>query len=127
MSTQTIRFIIVGILNTLVGLGVYAIYLYFVNNNYLQALITSHIIGVAHSYLWNNKWTFQQKNYSTRSVIKFVSVYAITFFVNLFLLTLLVDTIGMNKLIAQAIALFLTTVVSFFGHKYWSFRASKNS
>ncbi|WP_379157452.1 GtrA family protein [Paenibacillus sp. sgz5001063] len=127
MSTQTFRFVIVGILNTIVGFGVYAIYLHIINNNYLQALIASHIIGVAHSYFWNNKWTFQQKSYNTRSAIKFISVYAVTFFVNLFLLTLLVDTIGMNKLIAQAIALFLTTLISFFGHKYWSFRTSKNS
>lgn len=124
---QSIKFIIVGVLNTIVGFIVYAVYIHFIQDNYLHALISSHVIGVMHSYLWNNKWTFQQKKYNTISVIKFISVYVITFFVNLFLLTLLVDTIGMNKLIAQAIALFLTTVVSFFGHKYWSFRASKNS
>ncbi|OKP84620.1 hypothetical protein A3842_07920 [Paenibacillus sp. P3E] len=124
---QSIKFIVVGILNTIVGFAAYAAFIHFIIDNYLFALIFSHLIGVTHSYLWNNKWTFQQKSYNAKSGVKFFSVYAITFFVNLFLLTLLVDTIGMNKLIAQAIALFLTTGVSFFGHKYWSFRASKNS
>lgn len=127
MSTQSYRFIVVGFLNTFVGLVVYALYLHIVNNSYLEALIISHIIGVAHSYLWNNKWTFQQERYNVKSALKFVSVYVVTFLINLFLLTILVDTIGMNKLIAQVIALFMTTLVSFIGHKYWSFRSSKNS
>lgn len=127
MSNQSYRFIIVGVLNTFVGLAVYAVYLHIVNNNYLQALMISHIIGVIHSYFWNNKWTFQQGRYNIKSSLKFVLVYIVTFLINFFLLKILVDTIGMNKLIAQVIALFLTTVVSFFGHKYWSFRSSKNS
>ncbi|MEK4513000.1 GtrA family protein [Paenibacillus sp. FSL K6-2524] len=127
MKNQSIKFIIVGVLNTVVGFLVYAAFIHFIHNNYLQALITSHIIGVAHSYLWNNRWTFQQKKYNARSAVKFMSVYVVTFFVNLFLLAILVDTIEMNKLVAQAIALFLTTLVSFFGHKYWSFRTSKKS
>jgi putative flippase GtrA len=127
MKNQTIKFIIVGVLNTIVGFLVYAAYIQFIHSNYLQALIVSHIIGVAHSYLWNNKWTFQQGKSNARSAVKFMSVYVVTFFVNLFLLTILVDTIEVNKLIAQAIALFLTTLVSFFGHKYWSFRTSKHS
>ncbi|MEK3880306.1 GtrA family protein [Paenibacillus sp. FSL M7-0420] len=127
MKNSSVKFVIVGILNTIVGLSVYTLYLKLIQDNYLQALILSHVIGVVHSYLWNNRWTFQQKRYNAKSGMKFVFVYIVTFFVNLFLLALLVDTIGMNKLIAQAIALFLTTVVSFFGHKYWSFRSSKNS
>lgn len=124
---QSLKFIIVGILNTIVGFAAYAAFIHFMHDNYLQALIFSHVVGVLHSYVWNNKWTFQQKGYDAKSAMKFISVYAVTFLVNLFLLTLLVDTIGMNKLIAQAMALFLTTVVSFFGHKFWSFRSSKNS
>lgn len=127
MKNQSIKFIIVGVLNTIVGFITYAVYIQFIHNNYLQALIFSHIVGVAHSYLWNNKWTFQQKKYNARSAMKFMSVYVVTFFVNLFLLAILVDTIEMNKLVAQAIALFLTTLVSFFGHKYWSFKTSKHS
>jgi putative flippase GtrA len=110
-----------------VGFLAYALYIHFIHDNYLQALVFSHIIGVAHSYLWNNRWTFQQKEYNARSALKFMSVYIVTFFVNLFLLAILVDAIEMNKLFAQAIALFLTTLVSFFGHKYWSFKISKHT
>ncbi|WP_019635698.1 GtrA family protein [Paenibacillus fonticola] len=125
MGTQSIRFIFVGVLNTIVGFAFYALFIHLLNNNYLLALIFSHIIGVTHSFLWNNRWTFQQKGYNLDSAVKFFAVYVATFAVNLFLLFLLVDTMEMNNLIAQAIALLLTTVISFFGHKYWSFRTKR--
>ncbi|MNC77093.1 GtrA-like protein [compost metagenome] len=59
--------------------------------------------------------------------MKFLFVYVVTFFVNLFVLSILIDTIGVGKLIAQAIALFLTTAVSFLGHKYWSFKVAEKT
>ncbi|RCX19014.1 putative flippase GtrA [Fontibacillus phaseoli] len=124
---KSVKFIIVGVLNTLVGFVVYAGFIQFVNRNYFIALVFSHIVGVAHSYLWNNKWTFGQKNYQAKSAAKFVVVYIFTFLVNLFLLFILVDTMGTNKLIAQGIALFITTLISFFAHKHWSFQNKSES
>ncbi|WP_187355207.1 GtrA family protein [Paenibacillus tengchongensis] len=122
--SQSVRFIFVGILNTIVGFFAYAAYIFVLNDSYIQALIFSHIVGVIHSYLWNNKWTFQQKSYNGKSIVKFVSVYIVTFFVNLLVLSILVDTIEINKLISQGLALFITTIFSFVGHKYWSFKST---
>lgn len=124
---QSLKFIIVGVLNTLVGFIAYAGFIQYINRNYFLALVFSHVIGVAHSYFWNNKWTFGQKKYQTRSAVKFIIVYVFTFLVNLFLLFMLVDTMGTNKLLAQGIALFITTLVSFFAHKYWSFQNKAES
>ncbi|WP_334076782.1 GtrA family protein [Paenibacillus sanfengchensis] len=121
------KFIIVGVLNTIVGFITYAGFIQFVNRNYFVALVFSHIVGVVHSYLWNNKWTFSQKKHQAKSAVKFVLVYIFTFLVNLFLLFILVDTMGTNKLIAQGIALVITTLISFFAHKYWSFQNKASS
>lgn len=84
MKNPSVKFVIVGILNTIVGLSVYTVYLKFIQDNYLQALILSHVIGVAHSYLWNNRWTFQQKRYNAKSGMKFMLVYIITFLLTYF-------------------------------------------
>ncbi|WP_419886830.1 GtrA family protein [Paenibacillus sp. B-A-8] len=121
MNKQSLRFIIVGILNTIVGFTVYALYLKYINNNYLQALILSNIIGIIHSYIWNNNWTFTVKKFSMKSAMKFTSIYLFSFLINLLFLRILVDHMGMDKLLAQGISLFFTTLISFFGHKYWSF------
>lgn len=126
MKNQTIKFLVVGVLNTIVGFAVYAGTLHFFKVDYTFALVVSHVIGVIHSYIWNNKWTFGLKDYNMRSVIKFILVYMLTFLVNLLILSIFIDRLGINKFYAQVISLFLTTLISFLGHKYWSFRVSKS-
>jgi putative flippase GtrA len=121
MKGQSIRFLLVGILNTVVGYSVYYICLVLLDFNYVGSLTIAHIIGVVHSYIWNNKWTFKVTSIDIKSIYRFCSVYLISFLVNLIILSLLVQLGGVNKLISQAVALFITTLISYFGHKYWSF------
>ncbi|MNO35597.1 GtrA-like protein [compost metagenome] len=123
MTKQPIKFLIVGILNTIVGYSVYALYIFFIDKNYVHALLISHIIGVVHSYIWNRRWTFRQSHSSFGSIAKFVTIYIFTFLINLLLLSFFVDKMEVNTLVAQGIALFLTTLISYLGHKYWSFRS----
>ena len=54
---QLSKFSLIGILNTILGYGLFVIFLYWFN--YLVASIFSHIIAVTHSYLWNKFWTFK--------------------------------------------------------------------
>lgn len=121
----SIKFLLVGMSNTIISFVVYAIFIFFFEDKYVQALVLSHVVGILNSYILNNKWTFQQKSFSIVSVIKFIFVYTLSFFLNLIVLYLLVKSIEINKLMAQAIALSFTTVFSYLGHRYWSFKASK--
>ncbi len=121
MRVQSVKFIIVGILNTLVGYSVYFVCLRLFDIHYVISLTIAHVIGVIHSYIWNNKWTFQAKKIDFESIIKFSAVYVLTFLMNLLLLSVLVQIGGYNALISQLFALFFTTLISFVGHKYWSF------
>lgn len=117
---QTIRFGIVGVINTIVGYGVYFILLRF-KVFYVASLLISHIIGVTNSYFWNKYFTFKSSQKSFKEVARFVSVYAVTFAVNLVILMVMVEKIKLGKDIAQLIALFVVTAISFLGHKFWSF------
>jgi putative flippase GtrA len=117
---QTFKFGLVGLLNTLIGYGVYFILLRWIN--YLIALFIAHVIGVANSFFWNKYWTFKSKNKYHAEILRFVLVYAFTFIINVILLSLAVSKYHINAKIAQALILFLVTLISFFGHKYWSFR-----
>lgn len=120
---ESLKFMIVGILNTIVGFLTYFICVYFFEFHFTLALVISHIIGVCHSFIWNNKWTFKAGKVGSRSVLKFITVYGITFTLNLCLLSVLV--LFINQLFAQAISLMITTVISYVGHKYWSFRKNR--
>ena len=117
---QLSKFSFVGVLNTIVGYGAFFILLTWYN--YLLSLIISHIIGVTHSYVWNKYWTFKSDGIQINEFIKFNSVYVIVFVVNAITLIFLVDTLKFNPKIGQLFVLPIITIISFVGHKYWSFK-----
>lgn len=119
---QGSRFLVVGVLNTCVGVGTFYLLLWL-GFHYLIALTLSHIVGVTHSYIWNRRWTFRSSAPPARELPKFLTVYGVTYVVNFILLVALVEGARIPPAIAQLVALFVTTVISFLSHKFWSFRA----
>ena len=120
-SYQPIRFLFVGGLNTLVGYGVYALLVYL-GVNYLIANTVSTVVGVIHSYLWNRFFTFKSKNKALKEITKFVSVYIVSYLIGMFTLFIFKDKLNISPYIAGLINLVITTLISYFGHKYISFR-----
>lgn len=120
-SYQPIRFLFVGGLNTLVGYGVYALLIYM-GVNYLLANTISTIIGVAHSYLWNRFFTFKSRNKAIKEITKFVSVYIVSYLIGMCTLFIFKDKLNISAYLAGLINLVITTLISYFGHKYYSFK-----
>ncbi|WP_442951591.1 GtrA family protein [Paenibacillus sp. GYB004] len=122
MIQQSMKFVLVGVTNTIIS------YLVFIGcnllvDNYLVSLLISYIIGVVNSYFLNKNWTFRTpKTRNLSTIIKFITVYLCTFLVNLIILILLVDFLYFSASLSQAISLIITTMISFIGHKYWSFK-----
>ncbi|CAH1208495.1 hypothetical protein PAECIP111891_03230 [Paenibacillus allorhizoplanae] len=125
MQSQTIKFLIIGILNTVVGYLIYFLCLKFIDLNYMISLLCAHVLGVLHSYYWNSRWTFNTGRKTYKNLLKFSGVYVISFFINLLVLYIFINYLEQNALLSQVFALFLTTLISFIGHKYWSFKISK--
>lgn len=116
---QTVQFFGVGILNTIVGYGIFfllAKYLY-----YLLALLLAHITGVIHSFLWNKYWIFKLKKFQLFEFVKFNLIYAVIFIVNAVALFVSVEIIHVNPQLAQLVLLPVITLISFFGQKLWTF------
>ena len=132
---QSIKFLFVGGLNTVVGVGVELItYLImglpFSLSSNVQALpwqiavatTISYTIGTAHSYVWNKFFTFESKDKSVGEVLRFVAVYAVQLVINFAMKWALIELLGINTYVAMIITLLVTTCISFFGHKLFSFR-----
>lgn len=117
---KLIRFVAVGVLNTVIGYGSYFILLYFCY--YLVALVISHFIGVTNSYIWNKYWTFRTQKNRLREFVKFNIVYLAVLAMNVLFLGFLVSGLHFNPRIGQLIVLPTVTLISYFGHRYWSFR-----
>ena len=118
---EMVRFGLVGVLNTIVGYGSYWVFLRL-DFHYLVAMVGSHILGMTNSYFWNKYWTFKSLRKSHAEKIKFVTVYAVTFLLNGILLMLLVEKFSFSEELAGLIALFVVMLVSYLGHKLWSFK-----
>lgn len=74
-----VRFVIVGILNTLFGLGVYAL-LILLSLPVWAALIGTNVVGVSFNYLTTGKFAFSHSG--TNRFPRFVSIYLISYLLN---------------------------------------------
>lgn len=121
---QLSKFGFVGVLNTIIGYGSFVLLLNY--TNYLAALVISHLIGVSHSFIWNKYWIFKSSRIGivgcAYEFAKFNSVYAGVFLTNAAVLIMSVNIFNVDPRISQLIALPIITIISFAGHKYWSFK-----
>lgn len=121
ISDQRIRFLIVGAVNTAVGYGTFALII-FMGGHYFFANIISTSAGVATSYILNKYFTFKQYSRSYSEACRFFTVYLFSFLLGNIVLYVLVDHFSFNAYFAGAVNLISTTLISWFGHKYFSFR-----
>ncbi|TVX97069.1 GtrA family protein [Cohnella terricola] len=124
LDKQPIKFIVVGFSNTMLSYLLFVICVEIFNLSHSWSLGISYLVGIVNSYYWNRKWTFRLQNYSGMApFLKFISVYFLTYLVNLAVLEILMSANLWNSLINQAVALTVTTMMSYTGHKYWSFKS----
>ena len=122
-TRRIFKFVCVGLLNTFIGYGAFFILSFFLN--YMVALIIAHFIGVTNSYLWNKYWTFQVKKFRLAELIKFNIVYLVVLGANMLILYIAVELLAVNPRLGQLVVLPMVTLLSYFGHKYWSFQGEK--
>ncbi len=123
-----IRFILVGILNTVVGLAVYPI-LYFslppLRSHYLTILTISQVLCVTFSFLTTKFMVFRTSGNYMREFGKFGTFHLSIYLVNLAALPVLVELAGMNPVWAQMLFTGLVIVSSYFWHSRITF-SSRN-
>lgn len=72
IDKTTIKFILVGIINTLVGTSVMFLLYNLAGVNYWISSASNYIVGSIVSYLLNKYFTFNNKEKSLKQVVKFV-------------------------------------------------------
>ncbi len=119
---QLIRFCVVGASGYAVNLVVYTLLLKGADAHYLAAATGSFLVAVTNNYTWNRLWTFRhQRGGIAYQGARFLVVSVLALAANLVALQALVS-LGVGKVLAQAIAIILVTPLNFIGNKLWSFR-----
>jgi dolichol-phosphate mannosyltransferase len=118
---QLVKFCAVGATGYAVNLAVYTVLLRGFDVHYIPAAICSFLVAVTNNYTWNRHWTFSaQKGHYGYQGMRFLVVSLLALLANLVVLQVYVDA-GLDKVLAQAIAIVLVTPVNFVGNKLWSF------
>ena len=119
---QLVHFCLVGASGYVVNLAVYTLLLKVGDLHYLVAATGSFLVAVTNNYTWNRLWTFRgQRGHVAYQGLRFLVVSTIALAANLLILHLLVDSLEVGKVAAQAIAIVLVTPWNFVGNKLWSF------
>ena len=109
-----IKFGLVGVLNTLINWIIFAV---------LNFVGVYYIIATINSYIWNSRWVFKYKGEDKKeTTTKFILLNLVGIALNTMILYLLVDLIGLNKLIALVITTVIVMVINYIVNKIWVFK-----
>lgn len=81
IDMTTIKFILVGIINTLVGTGVMFFMYNIVHASYWVSSACNYIVGSIVSYFLNKYFTFKNNSRSLKMIIKFIVNIAACYFI----------------------------------------------
>jgi putative flippase GtrA len=119
---QLVKFCTVGASGYAVNLAVFTALLHGADVHYRLAAVGSFVVAVTNNYTWNRLWTFRgQRGHFAYQGMRFFVVSALALGANIVILSILVG-LGLDEVLAQAIAIVLVTPMNFVGNKLWSFR-----
>jgi putative flippase GtrA len=119
---QFVKFGIVGVSNTLLTFIVYTVLLKGFGVWYLAASAIGFIVGATNGFLLNRRWTFREHVGDALTPVRWAIVQSTGLAINIGLLFLLVNEAGVEKLLAQALAICVVTVTTFTANRAWTFR-----
>jgi putative flippase GtrA len=119
---QFVKFGIVGVSNTLLFLAIYTVLLKVFGVWYLAASAIGFTAGAVNGFLLNRRWTFEGHVGDSLTPVRWGVVQGCGLLLNLGLVALCVEVVGMDELVGQAIAIVVVVVVTFLANRAWTFR-----
>lgn len=121
---RRIAFLFVGGINTVVGFGWFALFDITVGQlwGYMVTLLFAHVASVLCAFVLYRRLVFRVRGHVWTDLMRFELVYLTSLGINAVLLPLLVEFAHLEPIVAQALIVFVTTMVSYFGHSLFSFR-----
>ena len=119
--SQFIKFCIVGLSNTAIGLGTYYLFLWL-GFHYMIANVLSWVISVFNAFYWNNKYVFKSSTTWLKSLFRTYISYGVSFLVGAVVLYGVVEWCGISDVVAPLLVLIVTIPLNFVLNKFWTFK-----
>ena len=122
------KFIIVGIINTFFGyiIGIVNFFLFFNIFGIIFVGILNNVISITFSFFMFKKFVFKTVN--TNWIFEYLRsyiVYGVKAFFGILTLWLCVKIIGLNIYISQFFSMIITILLTYKGHKDFTFKIKK--
>ena len=128
---QRVAFLLVGAANTGIGFVFFIVFDLTVGayvdeavNRVVGSLATlacAHVLSVLCAFVLHRRFVFRVRGHVWRDLARFEAVYLVAITINAVILPILVE-LGLQRILAQLSILLVTTLISYFGHKNFSFR-----
>lgn len=124
LADERVRFLLIGGVNTVFAYALFVLFELTLGGRYFLSLFLSYLIATLLAFVLHRRFTFGVTGRESVIVdfVRFESVYVVMFLVNAALLPLFIEVLGLPSFLAQAIIVVITTILSYLGHKYFSFR-----
>lgn len=118
------RYLAVGGWNTLFGIGVYTLLFELLKGraHYLALAVPSNILAVTNAYVCYKLIVFKTKGNIIREYLRCYLVYGVSMLFGMAGLWLLVDGFGFYPVWGNILVAGITVIVSYVGHRVFSFR-----
>lgn len=123
-----LKFLAVGVANTIFGTAVMFISYNVLDFNYWISSALNYVMGSILSYFLNKNFTFQNKSKSYKTVIRFVINISICYLIAYGTARPLIEALlsSQNKKIQENVAMFAGMVLfvglNYIGQRFWAFR-----
>jgi putative flippase GtrA len=118
LISQFMKFGVVGLLNTAVGLGLITGTMYFLKLNPFLANAIGYSVGIVLSFVLNGRLTFSHRSLTNDMFVRFLVVCLVAYLANVVTVSL---TLGYNKYAAQIFGMIVYTAVNFIGCRTFAF------
>lgn len=118
LNWQFIRFVLTGILNTIVGYLLYVVG-YYITGNETVALVLDYTLSILFNFKSYSLLVFKNKDNS--KIFRFVGVYLVVFLLNRVSLWIYIDVAKIDPYLSQLIALLYIPIIMFGAFKKYVF------
>lgn len=120
---QVQRFIIVGIMATVLNYGLFFLLFKFLSIHYIVASVVGYSAGLLFGFFFNRSWTFRSlETRLRREAFSYVGIYLASLILSMFFLQFLVVMVQLQPVLANVFAIGLSTVINFLGCKLFVFK-----
>lgn len=131
IDVKLLKFLLVGVFNTIVGAGIMFLLYNLAGCSYWVSSASNYVVGSILSYFLNKYITFQNKDNSFRQIIKFVInilvCYGVAYGIAKPLVKLVLSTQSesLRDNVAMLVGMCLFTGLNYFGQRFFAFADDK--